>query len=187
MTNILQSVGLTSAGNGVPLTASSAGNSQNPILVVKSLIAGTGIIISASDSLVDVTISATGLPPLTSLITASAHWASTITPPSVLPIFIAAYPLVITAVIARVEQISSTPATFTLVKASNGTAITAGTPLATAFDVTSTPFFNQTLVLTPDITVLTLAVGDSIGMLTSGTWTNAYGGLTIHMAPWYQS
>jgi hypothetical protein len=185
MTNILQSVGLTSAGNGVPLTASNAGNSQNPILVVKSLIAGTGITISASDSLVDVTISATGLPPLTSLITASAHWASTITPPSVVPIFIAAYPLVVTAIIARVEQISSTPASFTLVKAANGTAISAGIALAGSFDATSAPYVNHTLVLTSNITVLILGVGDSVGMTTTGTWTNAYGGLTIHMAPWY--
>jgi hypothetical protein len=185
MSNIIQSIGLISAGNGIGLTATNGGDSQNPILVVKSLIAGAGIMINVNDSLVDLTISATGLPPLTSLITASAHWAGTAVNPNVLPIFIAAYPLVVTAIFARVEQISTTPATLTLVKAVNGVAVTSGLALAAAFDVTSPAHLYHRLVLTADITVLTLAPGDCIGMTTTGTWTNAYGGLTIHLAPSY--
>ncbi len=186
MVNSLQSVSLTATGNGVGLVAAPAGNSQSPILAVKSLIAGSGITITASDSMVDVTISATGLPPLTSLITASAHWAGTNTTPSILPIFIAAFPLVVTAIYARIEQISSTAGTFQIVKSASGIALSAGTSLVvTPFDVTSTVYVSNDLALTDDITVLTLQPGDSLGMTTTGTWTSAYGGLTIHMAPWY--
>jgi hypothetical protein len=179
--NAVQTVEIISAGNGISLVAGSNGNSQNPILVMKSLLAGPGITIGSNAA--GVTISATGLPPLTSLITASAHWAGSVSP-NVLPIFIAAYPLIVTAIIGRVEQISSTPATMTLVKAANGIAVTDGVALSTtALDATATPFVIQNLPLTPDVSILTLAVGDSIGVMVTGTWTNGYGGITIHMAP----
>ena len=181
MTNTIQSVGLAASGNGVSLTASNAGNSQNPILVVKSLIAGSGITIAASDSLTYLIIFLTCLPPLTSLVTSSVRWSGAA--PGVIPIFTAAYPLIVTAILGRIEHISSTAGTITLVKAPSGIAVTAGVALASALDVTSTPYYNHTLTLTADITVLTLAVGDSLGFTTTGTWTSASGGITVHMAP----
>lgn len=184
MTSSIQSIGLAPVGSGISLVAESTASSINPILCVKSLIAGPGIKIIANDSFVDVTISATGLPGLTSLITGHVHWVIGGVAPSGLPIFTAAFPLIVTAIVGRVETISSTTATLTLVKVLNGIAIASGVALSSsAFNAAGTVFTNQNLPLVSDITVLSLAVGDSIGVQTTGTWTGASGGITIHMAP----
>lgn len=189
MINQIQTVALTSAGNGISLVATNgnAGSAQNPILVTKSLIAGTGMKIVAGDSDVDIIISATGLPGLTSLITANVHWTNGALAPS-LPVIIAAYPLIVTAINGRPEQISSTAGTIMLVKAVSGTAIAAGLPLiTTAFNVASpsVAFVTQSMILVPNITTLTLAAGDCVAVQTTGTWTTASGGITVHMAPAY--
>lgn len=186
MPNTIQSVSLVSCGAGIGLAGGSAGSSQSPVLCVKSLVAGDGILITANSSRTDVTISATGMPPLTSLITASAHWSGSNATPQILPIFIAAFPVVVTAILARVEQVSASPGTLQVVKAASGIPLSQGTSLVTTpFDVTSTPTQTHWLGLTNNITVLVLEPGDSLGMTTTGNWSNAYGGLTVHMAPWY--
>jgi hypothetical protein len=181
----LQSVALASAGNGVGLavTMGRAGTATDPILVTKSLIAGPGITIAAGDSGIDVIIGATGLPGLTSLITGHVHWVAGGSAPR-LPIFTAAYPLIVTAILGRVEQSSTTPGQLLLVKVPSGVAISNGLPLSTApFNVDGTLYVNQILPLIPDITTLSLAAGDSIGVIVSGIWTNCSGGITVHLAP----
>lgn len=185
MTNVIQSVGLAGVGSGISLVAGAAGTTVSPILLVKSLVAGTGINIVA-DASTDVTISATYLPPLVSLVTAHVHWVAGGASPSNLPIFTAAFPMIVTAIIGRVESSSITsPATLTLVKAPNSVAISAGLPFTTSvFDATATRYINQSLTLVSDVTVLMLAVGDSIGVRTTGTWTTAAGGITVHLAPY---
>jgi hypothetical protein len=183
LTSPLQTVGLTAVGNGIGLVAGDAGSSINRVLCVKSLIAGPGIKISASDSFVDVTISATHMPAVSSLITATVHWLGSNTSMNHV-IFTAAFPMTVTAIMGRVEGASSTAGTILVVKAASGVATASGVMLMTSgFDVTSTAYTVRTMTLASDISALTLQAGDTIGIQTTGTWTSAAGGLTIYMAP----
>jgi hypothetical protein len=195
MSNTIQSVAITSVGNGASLVAGVAGNVLTPVFAIKSLIAGAGITIDGSDRSSQVTISATGLPPLTSLVTAQVHWAAAV-PPNNLPIFTAAYPMLITAIVGRVEVPTTnvaSPALLMLVKAVDGVAISAGTPLISSYfragpPSTTNPSLgvaatNQSMDLIQDTTVIRLNVGDSIGVQAGGDWSNGSGGITIHMAP----
>jgi hypothetical protein len=151
---------------------------------MRSLLAGQGIAIKSGESMADVTISATGLPSLTSLITAHVHWVAGGVAPNNLPIFTAAYPLIVTSIVGRVESISSSAATLMLMKVPNSIAIASGYPLTqAAFNAAGTAHLNQALSLVDDITVLSLDPGDSIGVKTTGTWTGACGGITVHLAP----
>jgi hypothetical protein len=71
-----------------------------------------------------------------------------------------------------------------LMKVPNSIAIASGYPLTqAAFNAAGTAHLNQALSLVDDITVLSLDPGDSIGVKTTGTWTGACGGITVHLAP----
>jgi hypothetical protein len=187
MVNAIESVNITSVGNGASLVAGVAGNTATPILAIKSLIAGHGILIDADPRSSQVTITATGLPPLTSLVTAHVHWVAGGLAPNNLPIFTAVYPVLITAVIGRVEVPTvsvGSPAQLMLVKATNGVAISGGAPLTTTyFAANGTAVSNQVMTLVSDITVIRLDVGDSIGVHALGDWSHGSGGITVHMAP----
>ena len=114
------------------------------------------------------------------LLTAHVHWVAGGLAPNNLPIFTAEVAVRVTAVFGRVEIASGKPATLMLVKAANGVAMTAAPALAAIMDVAGATATNQELALT-DCAIL--SPGDSIGVQTTGDFSKAAGGITIHMVP----
>jgi hypothetical protein len=181
----LQSVSLITAGSGISLTAAGNSSTTNPILAMKSLIAGPGIKLIAGDSGVDVTISVValpGLPMVSSVITCQVRW----TPGSNLNNtcqFIASYPVVVSAIMARLETKNAQPANLSVVIARNGSAISSGIPITVnPFDTTGTPLVSQGLQLLPNTAALSLTSGDVLGVQVSSILTSI-GSLTIYFSP----
>jgi hypothetical protein len=89
----------------------------------------------------------------------------------------------VTAIKCRPEVAAGGAATITVVKAASGTAISAGTPLHSgSCNANGTAATDQTLT----VTVSSLASGDTIGIITTGTtvWTSsgvAAGVVTVYM------
>jgi hypothetical protein len=91
---------------------------------------------------------------------------------------------VVTAVIGRIDVANGTAATLAINKCASGTAPGAGTDLTTnSVDLAGTPATNQTLTLSSTLTDITLAAGDSLCMVTSGTLAASAGCITVWMTP----
>lgn len=110
------------------------------------------------------------------------QWEPAVTPNGA-TIFTAPNNGVIDAIIGRVEVLESGPATITLVKAAPGVSIANGTPL------TSTPFQAGVggVALQPQMPIalgspasLSLKAGDTVGVQSTGTFTNSLGSINIY-------
>lgn len=74
--------------------------------------------------------------------------------------------------------------TLQIFKAPSGTAIGSGTLVHSgSYNLVGTADTNQVLVLVNDIGILTLAVGDALGYVLTGTATSAVGTFTITLEP----
>lgn len=74
--------------------------------------------------------------------------------------------------------------TLQIFKAPSGTAIASGTLLHSgSYNLVGTADTNQVLVLVNDIGILTLAIGDALGYVLTGTATSAVGTFTITLEP----
>lgn len=182
----LQSVTLISAGSGTSLTALGNYSPTNPILAVKSLIAGPGIKLVAGDSGLDVTISAVAIPGLSmvsSLITCQVRWIPGTNLNNTCH-FIANFPVVVTAIIARLESTNAQPANLSVVTVRSGNAISTGIPITISpFAPNGIPLISQGLPLVQDNSALSLASGDVIGVQAASSFLTSTGTLTIYLAP----
>lgn len=97
-------------------------------------------------------------------------------------VFTATRKLKVTNVIGRPEVNNGSAATLVPVKAPSGVALSAGTALTgNSMDLNGgTVAANQTLSV---VSGMTLDVGDSVGLQTSGTIAASVGSLSIHLAP----
>jgi len=87
----------------------------------------------------------------------------------------------IITIIGRLETAQGAASSFSLYKAPSGTVLPSGTKLHTgSFDTNGTAATNQTLPLV-SVAVGTLAAGDSIGVLTTGSAALSSGGMTISL------
>jgi len=181
----LQSVSLVSAGLGTSLAAAGNTSSTNPILAVKSLIAGAGIKLVAGDSGVDVIISVNalpGLPMVSSVISCQVHWSAGNNLNNTCH-FIAAYPVVVTAVIARLESANAQASALSVVMVRNGQPVSTGIPITSVpFATNGIPLVSQVLPLIPNNAALSLAIGDALGIQVSSFLTSV-GSLSIFFAP----
>lgn len=99
-------------------------------------------------------------------------------------IFTTTRPLIIEAVIGRVDVANGSAATLVIVKAASGTAPSGGTALtSTTMDLAGTPNTNQTLTLSGTLADITLAPGDSLCMVTSGVIAASAGCITVWGTP----
>ena len=74
--------------------------------------------------------------------------------------------------------------TFSLYKTPDGIAVASGTLLHSGtYDLVGTADINQYLTLSTDLTALTFAPGDAIGVALTGTPTSAVGVLTFTLEP----
>lgn len=74
--------------------------------------------------------------------------------------------------------------TVSIYKAPSGTAVGSGTLLHSGtFDLVGTADTNQTLTLVPNVDSLTLAAGDSLGYVLTGTATSAVGYIGVTLEP----
>lgn len=89
------------------------------------------------------------------------------------------------AIIGRVRVAGSGGAcTLSFYKAGSTVAVGSGTILHSgSYNVAGTADANQTLTLSPTVADVTLAAGDSIGYVLTGTATSAVGNVTIHLTP----
>lgn len=100
--------------------------------------------------------------------------------PNDLVLFVAAVPMMVGGITGRLETAEGGAADLTIVKAADGTALSAGTALHTGvFDADGTPATNQTLTLAASLATRALSVGDCVGIQTTGAWTTSTGNLTI--------
>lgn len=100
--------------------------------------------------------------------------------------FVAPFPCLITDITGRVTTAGTdgSAVTFTFRKAPSGTAITSGTALCTGtFNVKGTAATNQQMTLVTNQDTLTLAQGDTVGLVLSGTATSAVGSITVTIEP----
>ena len=72
-------------------------------------------------------------------------------------------------VYGNVEVLNGSAFTVVVVKASSGTAIASGVTVASTFNANTLPFTNQTLTLSGTPANLVGAVGDRLGLITTGT------------------
>lgn len=178
----LQSVSLATAGRGTSLAAFGNSSQTDPILAVKSLIAGPGINLIAGDSGVDVTISVAGLPMVRSVITSQVHWIAGNNLNNTCH-FIAAFPVVVTAIIARLEISNAQVSNLSVLKVLNGQPISSGIPIIMApFATNDPPYISEVLPLVANNDALSLAIGDSLAIQVSSSLTGA-GSMTIFCAP----
>lgn len=100
-------------------------------------------------------------------------------------VFVATRALRLQAITYRPEVAGTGGAcTFVINKAPSGTAISAGTALHTGtFNVAGTAATNQVGVLSATTGVLSLAAGDSIGVIITGVATSAVGVVTLGFNP----
>lgn len=74
--------------------------------------------------------------------------------------------------------------TGTVYKAPSGTALASGTALhSSTFNLKGTAATNQTLTLSTTSTDLDIAAGDTIGLVLTGTLTDATGAISVHLTP----
>lgn len=98
------------------------------------------------------------------------------TTPNNATIFIADRALTITSAVGVVEVANGAAATITIVKAASGVALSAGTVIHSgSFDANGAEAINQALTLT----VTAMAAGDRLGLITTGTFTNSVGSLSV--------
>lgn len=89
-----------------------------------------------------------------------------------------------TAVIGRPDIVNGGAATLVIVKAASGTAPAGGTALtSTSMDLTGAANTNQTLTLSATLADITLAVGDSLCMVTTGVLAASAGCITVWGTP----
>jgi hypothetical protein len=120
-------------------------------------------------------------PPASAIPPASANWLAGVNPDGI-TVFIADEAVTVTSVDGRIQVAEGSSASVTLYKAPSGTLFSSGTPLTTdSLDADGTPAVSQ--VLTPSSTPsdLDLAVGDSIVMVTTGSWTASIGIVRVGM------
>lgn len=114
---------------------------------------------------------------------ANASWIAG-TDPNGVPIFVAPFACRVTGVIGRLEVAEGGAATIQLVKAASGTSISAGTALTSnTLNANGTEATNQTLTLSSTPADLLLAVGDCIGVVTTGAWTTSVGAIQAVLVP----
>lgn len=100
-------------------------------------------------------------------------------------IFVCQTPMIITHIggVTRVAG-SGGACTISFYKAASAIAVGSGTLLHSgSFDLVGTADTNQTLTLVTNQQSLTLAAGDSIGYVLTGTATSAVGTVTIQLEP----
>lgn len=100
-------------------------------------------------------------------------------------VFIAPFACVVTGIQGATRVAGSGGAcTLAPYKAASGVAVGSGTALTTGtFNVVGTADTNQELTLVSNPDSLSLAAGDSIGFVLSGTPTSAVGSITITVEP----
>lgn len=100
-------------------------------------------------------------------------------------IWVSAYPCIVTDIRGRVRvQGSGGACTVAFFKVPSGTAVASGTALHSgSFNLVGTVDTNQVLTLVTDQTALTLAAGDGIGYVLTGTATSAVGTFGIAVEP----
>jgi hypothetical protein len=101
-------------------------------------------------------------------------------------IFTAPFPCIVTGIQGRPRVAGSdgSAVTFSFYKAPSGTAGASGTLLHDGtYNLKGTADTNQTLTLVTDTSSLTLAAGDSISCVLTGTATAAIGNITVTVEP----
>jgi len=101
-------------------------------------------------------------------------------------VFTAPFPMIVTSIVGRPRVAGSDGSAVSLsfYKAPSGTAVGSGTKLHSgSYDVKGTADTNQTLTLSNSITDISLATGDSIGYVLTGTATAAVGAISITLEP----
>jgi hypothetical protein len=105
----------------------------------------------------------------------STTWLAGATPGGA-TVFVAPRALTITTLVGVVETANGAAATVSVVKATNGQALTAGTVIHSgSFNANGTAATNQTLTLT----TTTMAAGDRLGLTSTGTFTASIASLTV--------
>ncbi len=90
----------------------------------------------------------------------------------------------VTAIIGRVEIANAAAAILTPLKVASGQTIAQGVPLAgTQINLLAPVSVTQPLLLVTDYTVLSLATGDSLAVLSSVTALTGVGSMTFFLAP----
>ena len=90
------------------------------------------------------------------------------------------------AILGRVRvQGTGGACTIQFFKVPSGTAVGSGTALdnASTFNLVGTVDTNQTITLSSTVATRTLAAGDSVGYVLTGTATSAVGNVTLHVVP----
>lgn len=90
------------------------------------------------------------------------------------------------AILGRVRvQGTGGACTIQFFKVPSGTAVGSGTALdnSSTFNLVGTVDTNQTITLSSTVATLTLAAGDSVGYVLTGTATSAVGNVTLHVVP----
>jgi hypothetical protein len=91
-------------------------------------------------------------------------------------VFIASRALTITSAVGVVETPNGAAANISVVKASSGTALSAGIPIHSgSFDANGAAAINQTL----PVTMTSLAIGDRLGLISTGTFSASVGSIGI--------
>ncbi len=100
-------------------------------------------------------------------------------------VFTAPYPMIVTGIVGVPRVAGSGGAcTVQFWKAASGVAVASGTLLHSGtYDLVGTADINQDLTLVGSQTARTLAAGDSIGYVLTGTATSAVGAFTITLEP----
>jgi hypothetical protein len=104
-----------------------------------------------------------------------AAWLAGSTPNGI-TLFIASRALTITALVGVAEVLNGAAATVSVVKATNGQALSAGAAIHSgSFNANATAGTNQTLTLT----TTTMNAGDRLGLVSTGTFTASVGSLSV--------
>jgi len=100
-------------------------------------------------------------------------------------VFVAPFPCIVTGIVGVPRVAGSGGAcTVQFWKAASGVAVASGTLLHSGtYDLVGTADINQDLTLVGSQTARTLAAGDSIGYVLTGTATSAVGAITITLEP----
>lgn len=101
-------------------------------------------------------------------------------------VFTATRAVRVKAILGRVRvQGTGGACTIQFFKCGSGTAVGSGTALdnSSTFNLVGTVDTNQSITLSSTVATVTLAAGDSIGYVLTGTATSAVGSITIHVVP----
>jgi len=102
------------------------------------------------------------------------------------PIWVAPWPCIVTHIVGRpiVAGTNGSAVSLSFYKAPSGTAVGSGTLLHTgSYNMKGTIDTNQTLELATNSDSITLAAGDCIGYVLTGTATAAIGTVTVTVEP----